>query len=186
MIQAPYLVGQLLLAMPGIGDPRFEKAVIAMCNHDTDGAMGIGVGHLAGNITLHSLMKQLDIAIDAVADCPIHIGGPVEQQRGFVLHSLDWGGQGTVDVAGRWGLTSTLDVLRVIGTTRGPSKWLVALGYAGWGAGQLDGEMARHGWHATDGNGTILFDTQIENRWSAAFGTVGIDPRLLSSTSGHA
>ncbi|MEY2927177.1 MAG: hypothetical protein RL367_1654 [Pseudomonadota bacterium] len=186
MIQAPYLAGQLLLAMPGIGDPRFEKAVIAMCNHDANGAMGIGVGHLADRITLHALMEQLDLATDAVPDCPIHIGGPVEQQRGFVLHSLDWGGQGTVDVGGRWGLTSTLDVLRVIGTQRGPSKWLVALGYAGWGAGQLDGEMARHGWHATDGGEAILFETPIEQRWASAFGTVGIDPRLLSNTSGHA
>ncbi len=186
MNQAPYLVGQLLLAMPGIGDPRFEKAVIAMCNHDANGALGIGIGHLADNLTLHALMDQLDIPKAGIEDVPIHIGGPVEQQRGFVLHSLDWGGQGTVDVAGRWGLTSTLDVLRVIGTSRGPSKWLVALGYAGWGAGQLDGEMTRHGWHTAEGNAAILFETPSKSRWSEAFGTAGIDPRLLSSTSGHA
>jgi putative transcriptional regulator len=186
MTEAPYLVGQILLAMPGIGDPRFEKAVIAMCSHDAQGAMGVGVGQHAEGITLHSLMKQLDISTERVADGPIHVGGPVEQQRGFVLHSLDWGGQGTVDVAGKWGMTSTLDILRVIGTDRGPRKWLVALGYAGWGAGQLDGEMKRHGWHTSQSSDAILFDTPVHRRWSAAFGNDGIDPRLLSSASGHA
>ena len=186
MIDAPYLTGQLLLAMPGIGDPRFEKAVIAMCSHDAEGALGIGVGHHAEGITLHALMQQLDIATDSVTDQPVHLGGPVEQQRGFVLHSLDWGGQGTIDVAGRFGMTSTRDALRAIGKPHGPSKWLVALGYAGWSAGQLDGEMTRHGWHAAEWQDSIIFATQAKHRWQAAYGTAGIDPRLLSSSSGHA
>lgn len=186
MTTPAYLTGQLLLAMPGIGDPRFEKAVIAMCSHDAEGAMGIGIGHHADGLTLHSLMTQLNIATDAVTDQPIHVGGPVEQQRGFVLHSLDWGGQGTVDVAGRFGMTATLDALKVIGRPRGPSHWLVAMGYAGWGAGQLDGEMTRHGWHTADWQESIVFATQAKHRWQAAFGVAGIDPRLLSNTSGHA
>jgi putative transcriptional regulator len=186
MDEPRFYTGQMLLAMPGIGDPRFSKAVIAMCVHDEEGALGIGVGaHLPG-VTLHGLLAQFDIAVDGVADIPIFAGGPVEPQRGFVLHSLDWGGQGTADCAGKWGLSSTIDVLRVIGRPNGPSRWLVALGYAGWGAGQLDAEMTRHGWHLADGNDALMFDTLPAERWQKAFEAGGIDPRLLVGDSGTA
>ncbi len=178
--------GNLLLAMPGIGDPRFDKAVIAMCAHDEGGALGIGVGHVLNGVTLHGLLEQFDIPTHGVPDAPVHAGGPVERQRGFVLHSLDWAGQGTSESAGKWGLTATLDVLRAIGTPKGPRQWLVALGYAGWGAGQLDGEMARHGWHLADGDGGLIFETPVTERWQAAYRASGIDPRLLAPESGHA
>jgi putative transcriptional regulator len=141
MTNPRYLAGKFLLAMPGIGDLRFERAVIAMCSHDDQGALGIGIGHFVPRMGLHNLLSQFDIPTDNIIDAPVHQGGPVEPQRGFVLHSLDWGGQGTVQVNKLWGLSGTLDILRVIGRPQGPSKWLVALGYAGWGAGQLDGEM---------------------------------------------
>jgi putative transcriptional regulator len=180
-----FLSGQLLLAMPGIGDSRFERSVIALCSHDEGGALGIGVGHLA-DYTLHSLFQQFDIDASGVPDSPIYAGGPVEPQRGFVLHSLDWGGQGTTEVAGQWALSSSLDVLRVIGRPTGPRNWLVALGYAGWGAGQLDEEMTRHGWHLAPGDQTILFDLPVGERWQAGFQLTGIDPRLLTPHSGRA
>lgn len=181
-----FLSGKLLLAMPGIGDPRFERAVIAVCSHDAEGALGIGIGHLLPQIRLHGLLKQFDIATDQVPDVVIYHGGPVEPQRGFVLHSLDWGGQGTVQVGNRWGLTGTIDVLRVVGTPQGPSRWLVALGYAGWGPEQLDGEMQRHGWHVAEGDDDLLFDGEVADRWSQAFAKQGVDARLLAAQSGHA
>ena len=186
MTEARFLTGQLLLAMPGIGDPRFERAVIAMCSHDAEGAMGIGIGHALPEVRLHNMLKQFDIPTDAVPDIPVLRGGPVEPQRGFILHSRDWGGQGTVDVAGKWALSGTLDALRVIGRPEGPSRWLVALGYAGWGAGQLDGEMQRHGWQLADGDETLVYETETPARGTAAFGAQGIDPRLLASESGRA
>lgn len=182
----PSLRGQLLLAMPGIGDPRFEKAVIAMCAHDEDGALGVGVGRIIPGITLHRLFEQLDIDPGVAPDCGIHAGGPVEPQRGFVLHGTDWMGGDTLRVEDRWGLTSTLDVLRAIADGTGPKHWLVALGYAGWGEGQLDDEMRRHGWLATRGDETLLFEHEAPRRWELAMRSAGIDPRLLAPSSGQA
>ncbi len=181
-----FLTGQLLLAMPGIGDPRFDRSVTAICSHDADGAMGIGVGHHQPGVSLHSVLKQFDVALDAVVDGPVFHGGPVEPQRGFVLHSLDWGGQGTSIAAGLWAVTATIDILRVIGTPQGPKRWLVALGYAGWGEGQLDREMTRHGWHLAEASDELLFDLPVGKRWEAGFQSTGIDPRMLVSESGHA
>ena len=186
MDEARFLSGKLLLAMPGIGDPRFERAVIAMCSHDEQGALGVGIGHVVPQIGLHALLKQFDIAVDHLPDGPVYHGGPVEPQRGFVLHSLDWGGQGTVDVAGRWAMTGTIEVLRVIGTPQGPRRWLVALGYAGWGEGQLEREMQRHGWHMVDGDESLVFDPEADQKWPLAFSRDGIDSRLLANESGHA
>ncbi|HEY0270257.1 MAG TPA: YqgE/AlgH family protein [Sphingomonas sp.] len=181
-----FLVGRLLLAMPGIGDPRFERAVIAICAHDADGALGIGIGSHVPGLTLHALMKQLDIEPGAAPDAPVHAGGPVEPNRGFVLHSEDWDGEGSVDVAGRWRLTATLDVLKAIAAGTGPSRWLAALGYAGWSAGQLDDEMARHGWYDVEGRQEMIFDRPPALRWSGAFADAGIDVRLLASQPGTA
>ncbi len=181
-----FLTGRLLLAMPGIGDPRFEHAVIAMCAHDEQGAIGLGIGHVLEGIRLHKLMEQLDIDPGNAVDAPVHFGGPVEPSRGFVLHSLDWGGEGTVQAADRWALTGTMDVLKAIAASRGPSRWVVALGYAGWSDGQLDDEMHRHGWHVVKGEDDLIFDMPAEERWTRAFHGDGIDPRLLSSASGTA
>jgi putative transcriptional regulator len=181
-----FLTGQLLLAMPGIRDPRFEKSVIAMCSHDEAGALGITVHAHAPGVTLHKVLEQFDVSLDGLADGPVFLGGPVEPQRGFVLHSLDWGGQGTTDVAGKWGLTATIDALRAIGRPNGPSQWLLALGYAGWGAGQLDGEMKRSGWHVAPAKDELIFTLPLHERWESGWRATGIDPRLLSPEVGHA
>lgn len=180
------LTAQILLAMPGIGDPRFERAVIAMCAHDDDGALGIGISATVQGIGLHDLLGQFEIEPGVAPDVPLHFGGPVEPRRGFVLHSSDWGGQDTIDVAGRWGLTSTVDVLKAIAGGTGPAHWLVALGYAGWGAGQLESELSRHGWFNIPGSDDLLFDVPVSERWSAGFAAAGIDPRLLASGAGTA
>jgi putative transcriptional regulator len=186
MEEPRFLTGQLLLAMPGIGDPRFEKAVIAMCMHDESGAMGVGLGRIVPRITFHDLLGQLDIEPGEAPDVAIHVGGPVEPQRGFILHSLDWGGQESASVAGRWGLTATLDILRAIAEGRGPTRWIAALGYAGWGAGQIEEEMCSNGWFATPGDEALLYDCDVESRWASAFKSAGIDTRLLTADFGTA
>lgn len=181
-----FLTGRFLLAMPGIGDPRFDQAVVAMCQHDEDGALGVGVGATINGLGLHDVLRQLEIAPGNAPDAPVHFGGPVEVRRGFVLHTLDWGGQDTIDVAGRWALSGTLDVLRAIAAGTGPARWVVALGYAGWGAGQLDEEMTRHGWMPVDADDALLFDAPAAQRWTRGFAAAGVDPRLLSPESGRA
>ena len=186
MEEPKYLVCQFLLAMPGMSDPRFDKAVIAMCVHDDGGALGIGLGRLMPRIGFHSLLKQLGIAPGVAPDAAIHVGGPVEPQRGFILHSRDWGGQGSVQVADRWVLTATLDILRAIAEGRGPTRWVAALGYAGWGTGQLEQEMCGNGWFTTPGNDELLYDCDVNSRWTTAFRSAGVDPRLLTADFGTA
>ena len=191
MVEKPsFLSGKLLLAMPGMADPRFERAVIAMCVHDENGAIGIGIGRKRAGISFRGLLRQLDIEPGEAPDCAVHHGGPVEPGRGFVLHSSDWGGQDTLHVTDGtqelFAMTGTIDVLKAIAEGKGPSRWIAALGYAGWGEGQLDGEMTRHGWFAARGDANILFDTPTDERWGAAFQAEGIDPRLLASETGAA
>lgn len=190
MDQPRFLSGKFLLAMPGMGDPRFERAVIAMCAHDENGAVGIGIGHKRAGLKLRGLLTQLGLDPGEAPDRAVLHGGPVEPGRGFVLHSTDWGGQDSLHVAGPRGelfaMTGTIDVLKAIAEGRGPSRWLVALGYAGWGEGQLDEEMTRHGWFAAEGDASILFDTPSDERWAAAFKGAGIDPRLLVNQTGAA
>ncbi len=186
MEETRFLTGQILLALPGIGDPRFERAVIAICAHDGEGALGVGIGHELDGLSLHELLGQFEIDPGVAPDAPVHFGGPVEPQRGFVLHSTDWGGQDTIDVAGRWALSGTIDVLRAIADGTGPSRWIVALGYAGWAEGQLDAELTRHGWFNVPGDAALLYDVAAECRWERSFARAGIDPRLLANDAGTA
>ncbi|MFC3711422.1 YqgE/AlgH family protein [Sphingoaurantiacus capsulatus] len=187
MDEPRFLVGQLLLAMPGMGDDRFDHAAIAMCMHDENGALGLVVNHIYDGLTVREVMEQLDVdPLDLPEDLPVFAGGPVEPGRGFVLHSLDYGGQGTLQVANAWALTATLDILKDIAAGKGPSKWLLALGYSGWGEGQLDAELTRHGWLTAQVPANLVFDTPIEERWPQAFATLGVDVGQLSATSGNA
>ncbi len=190
MDEPRFLSGKLLLAMPGMADPRFERAVIALCVHDENGAVGVGIGHKRSGMRFRALLQQLDIDPGEAPDCAVHHGGPVEPGRGFVLHSTDWGGQDSLQVNGSNGtafaMTGTIDVLKAIAEGKGPTRWIVSLGYAGWGEGQLEEEMTRHGWFAADGSEKILFDTPTDERWAAAFKEEGVDTRLLSSETGAA
>jgi putative transcriptional regulator len=186
MEEAKFLSGQFLLAMPGIGDPRFERAVIAMCAHDGNGAVGIGLGAVIGGLGFHALLDQLEIDRGEAPDVPVHFGGPVETRRGFVVHTPDWSGQDTLDVAGRWSLSGTVDVLRAIAEGRGPSRWVIALGYAGWGEGQLEGELARPGWLNVPGSTDLIYATPPGERWAAGLAAAGVDPRLLVGGAGTA
>jgi putative transcriptional regulator len=187
MTPAPFLVGRLLLAMPGMRDPRFDRTAIAMCVHDPEGALGLVVNRVHEGLTVRDLMQQLDIDPGVTPeDAQVFAGGPVEPSRGFVLHTLDYNGGGTLQVADAWGLTATLDILRDIAAGKGPDKWLMALGYTGWGGGQLDAELTHHGWLPAAGDRAILFDLPVDQRWPHAYAALGVDPARLSPTAGHA
>ena len=186
MEEPGYLVGQLLLATPGMSDPRFQRAAIAMCAHDENGALGIGVGATVAGLGFHDLLERFEIDPAGCDNAPVHFGGPVEPRRGFVLHSQDWGGQESVNVAGLWSLSSTIDVLRAIAEGKGPSRWLIALGYAGWGAGQLDGELKGAGWLNVPATAELIFDRAAAERWEAGLAAAGVDPRLLVGSAGRA
>jgi putative transcriptional regulator len=186
-MEAPrFFSGQLLLAMPGIGDPRFERAVIAMCEHDETGALGIGLGRIVPRIDFHGLLRQLDIDPGTAPNVAIHQGGPMRTERGFILHTPDWGGDESMHVGDKWVLTATLDILRAIAEGRGPSRWVAALGYAGWGPGQLDEEMSGHGWFAVAADDSLLYDCDVGSRWEMGFRRAGIDARLLTADFGTA
>jgi putative transcriptional regulator len=182
----PDLAGQFLLAMPGIGDPRFENAVIAICAHDPAGAFGLCIHSEFDDLSVPQLMRQLDVDPGRTPDVPVLIGGPVEPQRGFILHTPDWTGQDTLFIAGRWALTGTLDILRAIALGKGPRGWLMALGYAGWGAGQLEAELSLHGWFTTPGTDALLWEMEPNRRWSGAYAASGVEVGLLSATAGRA
>jgi putative transcriptional regulator len=186
MAQAQYLSGRLLLAMPGMFDPRFERSISVMCVHDENGALGIGIGHVREGLRFRELLEELDIDPGHAPDCPVHHGGPVEPGRGFILHSTDWGGTDTIEVQPLCALSASIDILRAIAEGRGPRHWLMALGYAGWAPGQLEGEMRHHGWYAAEGNQEILWDTTPDARWAATWRAEGIDPALLANTTGQA
>ncbi|MBV1917070.1 MAG: YqgE/AlgH family protein [Sphingomonadaceae bacterium] len=186
MEELQYLSGRLLLAMPGMFDERFARTVNVMCVHDENGALGLDIGHVREGVRLRRILKELDIDPGVAPDCEIHHGGPVEPGRGFVLHSTDWSGTDTIEVQPLCALSSSLDVLRAIAQGKGPSRWLIALGYAGWGPGQLESEMRQHGWYAAQGRQEILFDRTVDARWMASWRAEGIDPAQLSPETGRA
>lgn len=169
-----------------MADTRFDHAVIALCVHDQNGALGIAVGEEIEGMRLPDLLDSFDIDGSLVPDVPVLRGGPVEPRRGFVLHSLDWGGQDMVDVGGMWGLSGSLDILKAIAEGRGPSRYLVALGYAGWGAGQLEQEMSGESWFLADGDPDLLFEAPSCRKWAQAFAASGVDASHLVPGAGSA
>ena len=181
-----YYGGHFLLALPGMADTRFDHSVIALCVHDENGALGIAVSEEMEGVRFRDLLESFDIDASDVPDAPVLRGGPVEPRRGFVLHSLDWGGQDMVDVGGKWGLSGSLDILKAIAEGRGPSRYLVALGYAGWGAEQLEQEMLGESWFLADGDADLLFDTPCKGKWSQAFAAAGVDASHLVPGAGSA
>jgi len=182
-----YLPGHLLVAMPQMADPRFARSVVFLCAHNAEGAMGLVVNKVVGSVKFNDLLRQLDIAATKVGDAiEVHFGGPVESGRGFVLHTPDYETEGTMRVDDRFALTATLDILRSIAAGKGPSKALLALGYAGWSPGQLDGEIQANGWLNVPADHELVFGRDNDHKWSQAAAKVGIDLSLLSSAAGHA
>lgn len=182
-----YLTGQLLIAMPQMNDPRFERTVIYICAHTADGAMGLVVNREIEALTFPDLLKQLNIDAEVVDDkIQVLFGGPVETGRGFVLHSSDYVQNATMLVDKRVGLTATMEVLKDIASGHGPRLNILALGYAGWGPGQLDAEIHANGWLSVPADDGLLFDHDLDNKWERALAKIGIDFSMLSGEAGHA
>ncbi len=182
-----YLTGQCLIAMPALRDPRFARTVIYICAHNADGAMGLVLNRLIGSVTFPDLLSQLDIEnLGHAGNQPIHFGGPVEQARGFVLHSDDYAKEETLKIGGGIALTATIDILRDLAAGGGPEDCLLALGYAGWGAGQLDEEIQRNDWLNVEPDEALLFGPDLDNKWERAFAKLGFDPSRISGEAGHA
>ena len=182
------LTGKLLVAMPGMGDPRFAHSVVFLCAHSAEGAMGLIVNKPAADLQFADLLEQLDIPRSpAGRDIRVHFGGPVEHGRGFVLHSSDYEGtNGTLKVDSRFGMTATLDILQDIAKGAGPDASILALGYAGWGPGQLEDEILENGWLTVDADPELVFSPDNPRKWETALRSIGIDPITLSSSAGRA
>ena len=185
---ARFLDGQLLIAMPGMGDVRFERSVIFMCQHDANGAMGLIVNKPMPELSFADLLGQLRIAsaVD-LKGTRVHFGGPVEHGRGFVLHSAEYAvAESSLAVGPDFAMTATVDILQDIAKGEGPSRALLALGYAGWGPGQLEGEIQANGWLTAPSDVDLVFGTRDPDKWGAALRSISIDPILLSAEGGRA
>lgn len=190
-----YLDGQMIIAMPGIGDDRFARTVIYLCAHSEEGAMGLVVNRRSDDITFPDLLSQLGVVEgvksiqlpDTVSHMPVHLGGPVETGRGFVLHSSDYhADNSTLEIDAAISLTATLDVLKAIAQGHGPRQALMALGYAGWSPGQLESEIQSNGWLHMKADREVIFNLPTDLKYDAALDVLGIDPSFLASEAGHA
>src|ERR1700761_6191706 len=195
MSRLGYLDGQLLIAMPVMGDPRFERSVIYMCAHSSEGAMGIMVNRPAGSIDFPELLTQLNIINKAdhiklpesAESMRVLSGGPVDTNRGFVLHSSDFFlAKATLPIDDKICLTATVDILKAIAKGTGPRHAILALGYAGWGPGQLENEIQGNGWLHCDADPELVFGGDVDEKYARALRKIGIDPGMLSNDAGHA
>ena len=182
------LAGQILIAMPGLADPRFDHSVILICAHSDEGAMGLIVNKPIEDMRFAELLDQLSIPrVPKGRDIRVHMGGPVERSRGFVLHSADWEAKkSTLTVPGGYGMTATLDILEALARGGGPADAFLALGYSGWGPGQLEAEIARNDWLTAAAPQGLIFGPEDGGKWAQALKAMGIDPLTLSAAAGRA
>lgn len=187
MDQFSSLTGQFLIAMPGMGDPGFTQSVALVCQHNEDGAMGLLVNRPA-EFRLGDVLEQmqLDCELDDIKQLPILQGGPVQTERGFVLHDGERQWESSFRIDEHWAVTTSRDILAATAAGEGPDHIVVALGYAGWSAGQLDEEIKSNAWLTTRADSRIVFETPVEDRWSGAASLVGIDVNKLADYAGHA
>jgi putative transcriptional regulator len=190
-----YLDGKLLVAMPNMSDPRFDRAVVYVCAHSADGAMGIVINQPAPHVTFTELLEQLEILPrhGAIKLAPklrlmsVFVGGPVETGRGFVLHSADYfAAESTLAIDSGVCLTATVDILRAMARGGGPDRALFALGYAGWAPGQLETEIQSNGWLTCPGDPSLVFDCDVRDKYRLALARLGVDPGFLVNDIGHA
>jgi putative transcriptional regulator len=186
MNQATYLTNQFIIAMPNLADPNFSHTVAFLCQHNQDGALGIVINRPT-DMKLGEIFKQMDIKViaPATAEIPVFAGGPVQQDRGFVVHTGGGDWHATMAVSETISLTTSRDVLEAIAAGEGPEQYLIALGYAGWGAGQLEKEIMDNAWLNTPYGKEVLFDTPVNLRWNAAAEQIGIDINQLTAPAGH-
>lgn len=186
-----YLNGQILLAMPSMGDPRFYKAAIYVCAHDEKGAMGIVINHVLAGLEFGSLLKDLEIEANItlpkrLQHLPVLCGGPVETARGFLIHSNDFKQPDTIKVQDNIFVTGTIDALMALTEDQAPKSMIFALGYAGWGAGQLEKEMRENVWLTLPATPSLIFSENIGNIWDQGLSTIGVTPAQLTSSMGNA
>jgi putative transcriptional regulator len=181
------LTGQVLIAMPAMGDPRFSQSVIYLCAHTSEGAMGIVVNRPLSTPSFEELLVQLKVdPVPPARVIRLCSGGPVDNARGFVLHTSDWTDSASLRVDESLALTASLDILKAIATGGGPRKGVLALGYAGWGPGQLDIEMQENAWLTAPPDMDVIFDQDHDTKWRRSLAKLRIDPLLLSSMAGRA
>jgi putative transcriptional regulator len=190
-----YLEGQMLVAMPGMADQRFARSVIYLCAHSKEGAMGLIINQRAKRIKFADLLVQLDVIDEQEAirlprragGMQVLKGGPVETQRGFVLHSSDYHVEDTtMPIDATVSLTATVDILRAIAQDAGPYQAVLALGYAGWSPGQLEREIQQNGWLSCEADADLVFGADLESKYARAMRKIGIDPAMLVNDAGHA
>lgn len=182
-----FMTGELLVAMPQMRDARFTRSVIYVCAHTGDGAMGLVVNRLVGSLTFPDLLQQLNIDSEGKGEhIRIRSGGPVETGRGFVLHSSDYVDDATLKVGELVGLTATIDILKDIASGSGPRRSLLALGYAGWGPGQLDQELTANAWLTVPADEELIFDDRLNDKWERSLNKIGVDFTFLTADAGHA
>jgi putative transcriptional regulator len=185
------LTNQFLIAMPGMADDTFAGAVVYLCEHSEKGALGLVINKPI-DIKLKNLFEKVELSLDRkdLAEQPVYFGGPVQTERGFVLHerigSEDSPYNSTLAIPGGLEMTTSKDVLEAMSHGAGPRRVLVTLGYSGWDAGQLEEEIGRNGWLTVNATPELIFDTPVEQRYDRALGLLGIDPRMLSQEAGHA
>jgi putative transcriptional regulator len=189
--QGQFLTGKLLLSMPSMSDPRFERAVIFVCAHDEKGAMGLVINNALPDLRFDDLLKQLNIHSDIKIDVkdaaiPVMNGGPVDNARGFLLHSAEYKQTDTVTIDDFYGVTGTVDALKEVAEGAGPDQVLFILGYAGWSAGQLDQEIQQNAWLVVDPDPSLVFHSSPGEKWTMAVQKLGIDPGMLSGVAGQA
>lgn len=181
------LTGKLLIAMPGMGDPRFEKSVIYLCAHSAGETMGLIINKPAAGLNIDELFQQLSIPHSGSANIKVHFGGPVENGRGFVLHSGEFSfTDATMKIEPRFSMTANKEILEAIADGSGPENAILMLGYAGWGPGQLEQEIVHNGWLIADASPDLVFGADSSKKWAAALKSLGIDPLSLSAASGRA
>lgn len=187
MIETTYLTNQFLIAMPALADPNFFQTVTYISEHNASGALGLVINRPLG-LSLGQLLEHLQITTDRpdIAALPIYQGGPVQPEQGFVIHTPvgQWGA--TLHVSDQIGITTSRDILQAIARGEGPQQLLITLGYAGWGPGQLEREIAENTWLSTPADPDIVFHKPSDQRWTAAAALLGIDLHLLSTHAGHA
>lgn len=181
------LKGQFLVAMPGLVDPNFYQSVTCLAEHNPKGAMGIVISRVHPEVTARMIFDELQIpVVAAVQNKPVHIGGPVHMNEIFVLHSGPFSWEGSMMVSAELALSNSRDILEAIAAGRGPQSFVVAMGCAGWGPGQLESEIRANAWITGPYSEALVFEMEVDRRWEAAMALIGIDPALLSDTAGHA
>jgi len=186
-VRSSSLAGHFLIAMPSLAEPPFSRGVAFICQHDEDGAVGLLVNQLS-EYRLSDVLRQMKLECDdpEVADLPVLIGGPVQQERGFVLHREEGHWESSYRINDHWSVTTSRDILIAMAAGTGPRQAMMALGYAGWSAGQLEQELKDNSWLTVEASERVVFDTPLEERWSAAAGLVGVNPLQLPGYVGHA